>query len=132
MQKEIPSRKILLFDIDTILLRERLGSSYTNAYRKIEDYYCSNDFLHIQGSGYETIKPMPKSEVISLYKGLLKKYPYLDGCIRDIRFADITSNWYNMSDIHETPEFDGTEINKTIDNFTKIDLSSHDDFDIEL
>ena len=37
-----------------------------------------------------------------------------------------------MSDIHETPEFDGTEINKTIDNFVKIDLSSHDDFDIEL
>ena len=95
MQKEIPSRKILLFDIDTILLRERLGSSYTNAYKKIEDYYCSNDFLHIQ-------------------------------------FADITSNWYNMSDIHETPEFDGTEINKTIDNFVKIDLSSHDDFDVEL
>ena len=29
-----------------------------------------------------------------------------------------------MSDIHKTPEFDGTEINK--------DLCSHDDFDIEL
>lgn len=72
MQKEIPSRKILLFDIDTILLRERLGSSYTNAYKKIEDYYCSNDFLHIQDSGYETIKPMLKSEVINLYKELLK------------------------------------------------------------
>lgn len=37
-----------------------------------------------------------------------------------------------MSNIHETPEFDDTEINKTIDNFTELDLSSHDDFDIEL
>lgn len=120
-------RKILVFDIDTILLRERIGSSYTNAYTKIKRFFCSRGFMWIQGSGYESIVPIQKPEIIEMYKELLRIYPYLDGCIRDVRFADIISPFYNLTDVH----LDDNSSPTLDDAVKKSSRSSHDDYDFD-
>ena len=85
-------QKQLIFDIDTTVAKELCGSKYNHLYDKIEDFLLKNGFEHVQGSGYESIKPMSNIALLKTVRSLKKSIPELNECMRDIRVADISKS----------------------------------------
>lgn len=63
-----------------------------------------NEFSHPQGSGYISNDVLSNSEIFLLSQKLLRQYPYLSKCIRDIRTADILE----VNFINHYFDYDGT------------------------
>lgn len=84
-------KKQLIFDIDTKIASEILGeSSYRILYDNIRQYLAENHFAHVQGSSYESTIEYTDVQVIGILDSMIKKYPYISKCVRDIRQADIS------------------------------------------
>ncbi len=97
-------KKQIAFDIDTSVARAILGSNYTKVYSDIRRYLEGNGFEHIQGSVYVSKKPMSAVAVTLNINGLLKKYPYLSKCVRDMTQTNVS----NVSDLSALFQHDGT------------------------
>lgn len=98
-------RKQITFDIDTNVTKMILGNgSYTNIYTDIRKYMEKNEWQHIEGSVYMSKKPMSNTKVAKILDSMIKEYPYLTKCIRDMHQTDI-------SEIHSLAyrfDYDGT------------------------
>ena len=68
------------------------------------NFLNDNGFLHPQRSGYISTKKLSNSEIFLLTQNLIKKYPYLTKCIRDIRTSDILE----INSINHYFDYDGT------------------------
>lgn len=97
-------RKQITFDIDTNVAKKILGKSYNNLYTNIKNFMKSKDWEHIEGSVYMSNKPLSNTKVSYLLDELLKKYPYLTKCIRDMHQSDIS----NIHGLHDHFDYDGT------------------------
>lgn len=124
MQEDILSKKTFIFDIDTVKAREILGPSYTKIYKMIEDFFCSRNFTHIQGSGYESNYLLTQSQAAFLYKKLLETYPIIEMCMRDIRCESVIA-FHNFSNITSKTNLDEFSFETQV-------YDKSDDFDIEL
>lgn len=83
-------RKQITFDLDTNVLKEIHGKkSYTKGYSDIKSFMEKNDFKHIEGSVYSSVKTMNNQEVLDLIDSLKEEYEYLDKCVRDMHMTDI-------------------------------------------
>ena len=68
--------KQLIFDLDTILLRELYGDSYTDVYYWIRSFLSANGFDHIEGSGYLSREPISDLQLAQILVSLVQKYPF--------------------------------------------------------
>lgn len=88
--KTVRVKKLLVFDLDTKVCRLILGNNYRRVYYQIiRPFLERRGFEHVQGSGYISINPMTNLQVTYCIRDLLRLYPYLSKCIRDIRVGDI-------------------------------------------
>lgn len=104
MISDIRYRKQLMFDLDTKVCEQILGKKYRKIYEDLENILKINGFTHPQGSGYISIEKLSNSEIFFLTQKLLKEYPYLAKCVRDIRIADIIE----VNSINHYFDYDGT------------------------
>ncbi|MBO5174601.1 MAG: hypothetical protein J6B84_05625 [Eubacterium sp.] len=104
MNKGTKYRKQIMFDLDTKVCEQILGKGYRKIYDDIGNFLNDNGFLHPQGSGYISTEKLSNSEIFLLTQKLIKKYPYLTKCIRDIRTADILE----VNSINHYFDYDGT------------------------
>lgn len=102
--RETMRQKQIAFDIDTKVSENILGSSYTNMYFSIKKFLLVNGFKHIQGSVYQSLKPMRTADVVYLVDVLVSTYPYLEKCIRDINVTEILE----VSNLNYLLSYDGT------------------------
>lgn len=98
------TRKQIAFDIDTKVAEQILGEGYRKLYDNIESFAKANGFSHIQGSVYESQKPMTNTDVYIFLNALNNRYPYIEKCIRDIRQTNI-SGTYSLNHLFD---YDGT------------------------
>ena len=83
--------KQIAFDLDTNLLSKYYpNSNWRNAYRDIEKFMNTNDFKSRQGSVYESTNKISYAKVDKLIDNLIKKYPWLNVCMRDCVVTNIT------------------------------------------
>lgn len=96
------TKKALNFDLDTKILKQVYSEvSYTNAYYEIRNFLSKHGFVHRQGSGYVSIKPLTNTKILSITKEMNEELPWLAYCVK---------------------EFDVTSVGKShslLDNFTK-------------
>lgn len=65
-------RRQLIFDIDTKIAEQILGSSYRSIYKDIRDYLAKKDFEHIEGSGYISKKTLSDTQIFRVVNALKK------------------------------------------------------------
>ena len=104
MNDDSPRMRQIMFDLDTDVLRKILGANYRNVYRNLENFFVSNGFSHVQGSGYIGNKSISNTEIFNMMKRMKRKYPYIEKCFRDIRVADIT----DINSLNSYFDYDGT------------------------
>lgn len=97
-------RKQITFDIDTNVAKKILGKNYTNLYKNIKNFLENKGWKHIEGSVYMSNKALSSTNVSYLIDELLKKYPYLSKCVRDMHQSDIS----NIHGLHHQFDYDGT------------------------
>lgn len=93
-----------MFDLDTKVCEQILGKGYRKVYEDIGEFLKENGFSHPQDSGYISNDVLSNSEIFLLSQKLLRQYPYLSKCIRDIRTADILQ----INSINHYFDYDGT------------------------
>lgn len=97
-------KKQIVFDIDTKIAEEIIGSNYRNIYKHIEKFMHKNGFNHIQGTVYESKNSKSNIDIINLIIELKTLYPSLNKCIRDIRQTDISKT----HSLNSYFDYDGT------------------------
>ena len=89
-------RKEFIFDIDT-----KKGNLFFGSYRKIYpiigSYLRKNGFVRIEGSAYRSIEPMKRERFLRLFRKLLKQYPNLSKCIKEVHLAEVIDD-YSLND----------------------------------
>jgi len=84
------TRKQISFDLDTKALEIYYPSdSWNNAYDIIKRHMEKNGFSWIQGSVYVSDRTMSTVKVTQILRGLIKKNPWLNLCMRDCRETNI-------------------------------------------
>ncbi len=84
------TRKQISFDLDTKALEIYYPSdSWNNAYDIIKRHMEKNGFSWIQGSVYVSDRTMSTGKVTQILRGLIKKNPWLNLCMRDCRETNI-------------------------------------------
>ncbi len=96
--------KQLIFDLDTVLLKELYGDDYTEVYYWIRTFLDKKGFDHLEGSGYLSRKMMSDVQLARVIRSLIRKYPFLDKCVKKIHSANVTSK-HSWSDYFH---YDGT------------------------
>ena len=85
-------RKEFIFDIDT-----KQGDKYFGSYRRIYPilhiYLLKNGFLRIEGSAYRSIEPMRRERFLRLFRKLLKEYPDLSECIKEVHLSEVIDDY---------------------------------------
>lgn len=98
-------KKVVNFDIDTKIASTILGEkNYRNLYTQIKNHFTENKFIHIQGSTYISKSSLSQTETIRVFQSLLKQYPFLKKCIRDIKMSSVV----NDTDLNNLCNYDKT------------------------
>ena len=98
VHKDIPSHKLITFDIDTIVAREIAGKNYTQMYHIVASFMEDNGFRHIQGSVYVSNKPLRYANIDAICKAFARIYPYISKSIRDIKITNIDKNFFSLNE----------------------------------
>jgi len=98
------TRKQIAFDLDTKVCKQIMGKKYNHIYDIIRKHMEEEGFEHRQGSVYISVKPMKNMEVNNIMLGLVKKYPAISKCIRDITQTNVGKSHV----INKCFDYDGT------------------------
>lgn len=95
------TRKQIAFDLDTRALSLYYPTEHwREAYRIIKKYMLANGFRWLQGSVYESVKPMNYFHVTRALKYLIHSYPWINLCMRDCRVSHI-GRQYNLNSLFD-------------------------------
>lgn len=98
-------RKQLTFDIDTNVVKKILGEQkYTNIYSVIRRYMEREGWKHIEGSVYMSTKPMDSTKIAYLIENMIRQYPYLEKCVKEIHQTDVSK----VHSLNQFFSYDGT------------------------
>lgn len=98
-------RKQISFDIDTNVTKKIFGEQgYTKVYADIRRFLEKEDWKHIEGSVYMSGYSMDNGAVVYTIRDMIRQYPYLDKCIKEIHQADIS----NVHSLNQYFSYDGT------------------------
>jgi len=97
-------RKQISFDLDTKVMKQILGNSYTNTYEKIRKHFNENGFHGQEGSTYSSDTSIEFLDVVSILYDMLEKYPFMEKCVRDMSVTEITEE----SSVNYLFDYDGT------------------------
>ena len=89
-------RKAVNFDLDTKAMKEKLGSK-TLGYYLVEETMKKLGFIHRQGSGYISKKPMTKQDVQDFVQDLAKANIWLEHCVEVLDITDIPTSGYDFT-----------------------------------
>lgn len=83
-------RKGINFDLDTAALQDHYPrGDWHNAYYDVRNYFEKNDFEHIQGSGYHSVKPMSEAKAMAVIYRMTKEFPWLNFCVSICTISDV-------------------------------------------
>lgn len=85
------TKKQIAFDIDTKVAKQILGTNYTKIYDDIKRF-SKKQFDHIQGSVYVSKKAMSMPSITIFVDDLVKEYPYIEKCVRDMTVTSVSKN----------------------------------------
>lgn len=95
------TRKQITFDLDTNALKIYYPSdNWRNAYEVIKNHMRKNNFSWVQGSVYVSNKPISSFEVDVIMRNAVKKYPWLNKCMRDCKQTNVGKQ-YNLNHIFD-------------------------------
>ena len=98
-------KKQITFDLDTNVCKQIWGSDkFRQPYKDIRHFLDEKGFIHIEGSSYMSNRAMTDVEVVQLIRDMIKTYPYLTKCIREMHQADIS----RVHSLNDRFEYDGT------------------------
>lgn len=98
-------RKQLTFDVDTNVAKQILGEqNYTRIYADIRKFMTKEGWQHVEGSVYMSKKAIDNGDVSYMINDMIKQYPYLSKCIKQMHQTDI-SKVYSRNNYFE---YDGT------------------------
>ncbi|MCI9082152.1 MAG: hypothetical protein HFI70_07585 [Lachnospiraceae bacterium] len=84
------TRKQITFDLDAKALQKHYpGESWNNVYDIIKRHMLKNGFKWLQGSVYVSEYVLTTGKVTRILRGLVKKNPWLNLCVRDCRETNI-------------------------------------------
>ena len=103
-------QKQLIFDLDTVLLRNLFGDSYTGVYYDIRTFLEKHGFDHIEGSSYISQKPLTDVQLARVIISLKQTFPFLNKCVKNMHSANVMDrhSWNDRFDYDGT--LDGLEI----------------------
>ena len=79
-------KRCIAFDMDTKALQKYYkDDNWRNAYNDIGAYLHKQDFTHEQGSVYDSINPMTKTELTLIINGIFKQFKWFPLCVKSIR-----------------------------------------------
>jgi virulence-associated protein VapD len=94
------SRKEISFDLDTKKL-EKYFDNISNAYYEIRRELRKVGFEHRQGSVYNSIKPMNKTQISEVLYYMCEQLPWLPYCARSIDVTSIGKTHSLMDKVNE-------------------------------
>ena len=97
-------RKIITFDLDTIVAEQIFGKGYTDIYRKFGKDLHSIGFSRIEGSVYKSNHCIDDIDFINQISDILQSNSKLSQCIREIHFGDIPK----FNSLNHLTNYDGT------------------------
>jgi virulence-associated protein VapD len=87
-------RQGIHFDMDTKALKKYYPKpSWRNAYDDVCKFLEANGFEHEQGSGYHSKSEMLQPEALRIIAKMLKKYPWLNKCVKVCTIADVPTTY---------------------------------------
>lgn len=87
---KVSSRKEFTFDLDTKALRKYYpNKNWRNAYNDIRAFMKKENFIHRQGSCYNSINKLQINQVVTISKRLTKTFPWLKKCVNKFDVTDI-------------------------------------------
>ena len=98
------SRKAINFDLDTKILASTFGKNYHNKYKKIENDLDKLGFIHRQGSGYVSEKPLNERDTIKVIKKLTKQNPWLATCTKQFDITNVGQQYSVLNVIKTTSQ----------------------------
>ena len=97
-------RKIITFDLDTIVAEQIFGKGYTDIYRKFGKDLHSIGLSRIEGSVYQSDFPISDTDLIDQVTKIIKKNPKISQCIREIHYGDVPK----FNSLNDLTKYDGT------------------------
>lgn len=89
MTTSIKNYKAVNFDLDTNQMLLMLGSK-TAGYDKLKKSFKKVGFIHRQGSGYISKKPLSNMEMTGVLRKIAKNNPWLGACLNKMDVTEIT------------------------------------------
>ena len=89
MITSIKNYKAVNFDLDTNQMLLTLGSK-TAGYDKLKKSFKKVGFIHRQGSGYISKKPLSNMEMTGVLRKIAKNNPWLGACLNKMDVTEIT------------------------------------------
>lgn len=86
MSREKNKVRVVHFDFDTKKMRAQ--GKYPYGYTQIKKYLKNNDFVHHQGSGYWTKKPVDRMAVVDIVEKMVKEMEWIRTCTKNIEILD--------------------------------------------
>lgn len=84
------SFKAINFDLDTNMLKIYYNKpNISNAYKEIKNFLIKNNFIHRQGSGYISSKPISNTEITRLVIKLKNTFPWLSKSVKEFDVTNI-------------------------------------------
>jgi virulence-associated protein VapD len=98
-------RQGIHFDMDTKALKKYYpADNWRKAYDDVRRYFEKNGFIHEQGSGYHSEKPMLQPKALRVVKSMIKAHPWLNKCVRICTIADVPAT-FDISYMFDKDEY---------------------------
>ena len=95
-----PENKQLIFDLDTVWLDKNISGGRSKAYSDIKKFLLDNNFSKIEYSCYLSNNDISDKELTDIITRLKQKYPYLNDCIKDIRYSNM-KDFYSLAHLFD-------------------------------
>jgi virulence-associated protein VapD len=99
LEDSVYSRRFIAFDLKQKMLDKYYPKANSNAYKEIEIEMFKLDFIHRQGSGYESINKLINDDFINIIRELNDTLPWLLKCSSKFDGANIAPVTYNFLEI---------------------------------
>lgn len=83
------------FDLIVKECKAEFGGSRSKAYDIIKKDLLSNGFYHDQGSGYITILPMTKAEILDTLQAFFERNQWIDHCCKRLRITQVGNELFD-------------------------------------
>lgn len=83
------------FDLTVKECKAVFGGSQSKAYRVLKKDMTEHGFIHDQGSGYISEKPLTQVQIIRRLKGLFSRNPWLNQCCKKLRVTKVAEDIFN-------------------------------------